>query len=228
MKNIHGIIAKSSIFNGLPEHQMEPIYAISVVKNFKKGEFIFSEGDLANGFYIIIDGLIKIFKGSPEGKEQTLHLFGSGEPFGEVPVFSGEKFPANAQSLTASSLVFIPRKAFVDLINKNPSLALNMLAVLSMRLRQFTVQIENLSLKEIPSRLSAYLLYLSEEQKNKKSINLSISKGELASLLGTIPETLSRILNKMTEQNLIGVTRRNIQILNYSKLKEIAEHGKIE
>jgi CRP/FNR family transcriptional regulator len=115
----------------------------------------------------------------------------------------------------------------VDLISQHPSLALNMLAVLSMRLRQFTVQIEHLSLKEVPARLAAYLIYLAEEQAAEDAVLLTISKGQLASLLGTIPETLSRILAKMIQQNLVRVEGRNITLLNQTGLEELAEHGKL-
>ena len=126
-----------------------------------------------------------------------------------------------------SCLLFFPKAAFVDLISKNPSLALNMLAVLSMRLRQFTVQVENLSLKEVPGRLAAYLLLLSREQKDRNAVTLNISKGQLASLLGTIPETLSRIFTKMSSRDLIEVDGRNIRLLDPDGLEELAEYGKI-
>jgi CRP-like cAMP-binding protein len=101
---------------------------------------------------------------SAEGKEQILHIYGPGHPIGEVPVFSGSRFPANAMAIEKSRMLFFPRRDFVDLISAHPSLALNMLAVLSLRLRQFTVQIENLSLKEVPARLASYLIFLSEKQ----------------------------------------------------------------
>ena len=173
----------------------------------------------------MVDGRVKIYKVSSEGKEQILHIFGPGEPFGEVPVFSGQQFPANAEALSKSHLLFFPRTAFIDLITKKPSLSLNMLAVLSMRLREFTIQVENLSLKEVPGRLASYLIYLADEQGKEDYVTLNISKGQLASLLGTIPETLSRIFAKMTDQNLIAVKGRTIQLLDHQGLEEIAGHG---
>jgi CRP/FNR family transcriptional regulator len=172
-------------------------------------------------------GKVKVFKVSMEGKEQILHIFGPGEPFGEVPVFTGQRFPASASAIAKSSLLFFPRDTFVDLIYQNPSLSLNMLAVLSKRLHQFTVQVENLSLKEVPGRLAAYLLLLSEEQGGKNQVALNISKGQLASLLGTIPETLSRIFAKMNQKDLIQVKGKNINILDLSGMTALAEHGKI-
>ena len=227
MKKIFEILSIIPIFRGLPEDRLKEIRRIAKDKFYDKGKAIFIEGDEGNGFYVVVAGSIKIYKISLEGKEQILHIYGPGNPFGEVPVFSGQHFPANAQALVKSHLLFFPRDAFMDLITKNPSLAMNMLAVLSMRLREFTVQIENLSLKEVPGRLASYLIYLSEEQRTENKIFLTISKGQLASLLGTIPETLSRILTKMNSKDLIEVNGRKIRFLNLGGLKDLAEHGKL-
>jgi CRP-like cAMP-binding protein len=228
MEKILQIISKTPLFNGLPEEQLNDIRQIAVDKLCDKGKTVFFEGDDCNGFYIVADGKVKIYKVSFEGKEHILHIYGPGDPFGEVPVFAGKKFPANAQAILKSHLLFFPRTAFIDLISKNPSLALNMLAILSMRLRQFTVQIENLSLKEVPGRLASYLLYLSREQTRTDMVTLNISKGQLASLLGTIPETLSRILTKMSQQHLIDTSGRNIMLKDLSGLEDLAEHGKLQ
>ena len=95
-----------------------------------------------------------------------------------------------------------------------------MLAVLSRRLRQFATQIENLSLKEVPARLAGYLLYTAEEQGNNDALRLPVSKGQLASLLGTIPETLSRIFARMSEDGLIRVEGRSITIIDREGLRD--------
>jgi CRP/FNR family transcriptional regulator, dissimilatory nitrate respiration regulator len=227
MKHFHDTLVESLLFAGLPQDQLQSIQNIIVEKEFGKGETIFSEGDKGAGFYVVSQGLVKIFKVSLEGKEQILHIFGPGEVFGEVPVFMGENYPANAVSIQKSRLLFFPRVAFVDLISQNPSLSLNMLAVLSMRLRQFAAQIENLSLKEVPGRLASYLILLYREQDQTGSILLTISKSQLASLLGTIPETLSRILAKMSSRNLIEVNGKEITLLDMDGLEDLAESGKI-
>lgn len=220
------IIANSLLFRGLPQEAVGRIAQLAIEKHYRKGQVVFQEGDDGNGFYVIGHGLVKIFKMSMEGKEQILHILGPGEPFGEVPVFSGQRFPANAETLTESRLLFLPRPAFVTLITGNPSLALNMLAVLARRLRQFTTQIENLSLKEVPARLAAYLLYLAREQGKENAVRLTISKGQLASLLGTVPETLSRVFSRMNSQDLIEVEDRHIRLLDRERLEDLAEYGK--
>ena len=214
------------LFHGLPDDQLRDLTQIAVNKHFNKGQIIFSEDEEADGFYVVVEGLVKIFKLSVEGKEQILHIFGPGEPFGEVPVFTGQHFPAHAEAIAESRLCFFPRDAFTDLIQKNPSLALNMLAVLSLRLRQFAVKIEHLSLKEVPGRLAAYLLDLAEEKDMNDSVDLKISKQQLASLLGTIPETLSRILARMTKRGLIQVDGPHIKIVDPEGLEGLAMTGK--
>jgi CRP-like cAMP-binding protein len=218
-------IARVPLFEGLPPGQIEDLAMIVTDQVFRRGETVFSEGEDGNGFYVVITGRVKIFKLSPEGKEQILHFFGPGEPFGEVPVFAGQHFPANAEALEESRIFFFSRKSFVDLVKRNPSLALNMLAVLSKRLRRFAALIDDLSLKEVPGRLAAYLLYLSDQYKGSKDLELPITKTQLASLLGTIPETLSRILGKLSSQGLIETDGRRVRILEKEALRDLAESG---
>jgi CRP-like cAMP-binding protein len=227
MTQMNRMLAVTPLFKGLSEQQLDDISRIAIDRSYKRGESIFIEGDEADGFYIVANGQVKIFKTSLEGKEQILHIYGPGNPFGEVPVFSGSRFPANAQALVKSEIVFLPRKAFVRLIAEHPSLSMNMLAELSMRLRQFTIQIENLSLKEVPSRLASYLIVLAEEQAHTDRVTLTISKGQLASLLGTIPETLSRIFAKMSAQRLIRVEGKEIYLLDIQGLEDLSAAGKL-
>ncbi len=222
---VDAFIGKIPLFNGLPREQVEKLSVISVDSIYKKGDTIFSEGDDANGFYVLRTGRVKIFKLSFEGKEQILHIIFPGEPFGEVPVFSGETFPAHAEALEESRAVFFSKKAFIELIQKDPSIALNMLAVLSRRLKQFIRLVEDLSLKEVPQRLASYFLLMSGNSKNEDLIELEISKGQLANILGTIPETLSRILSKMVNQGLIRVQGRTIRIIDKKGLGDIANGG---
>lgn len=191
---------------------------------FKKGQIIFSEGEDGTGFYLVLKGRVKVFKLSPEGKEQILHILGPGEPVGEVAMFSGECFPAGAQAMEETRLLFFPREAFVEMIRRDPSVALRMLAVLAKRLRKFTALIEDLSLKEVPSRLAGYLLEHERSVRTGSCFNLEIPKAQLASLLGTIPETLSRILARMASEGLIQLDgTRGIRILDKEGLEELAQ-----
>jgi len=220
------VLSKTTLFQGLDREHLEKLSSITTQRSLPKGKIIFLEGDAGDGFYLVSEGRVKIFKNSAEGKEKILHIIEPGEPFGEVAVFTNKQFPASAETLMDSSLLFFPRYEFVRLISENPSLSLNMLGLLTQRLKRFAVQIENLSLKEVPARLAHYLIYLTKEQKDNTKVNLIITKGQLASLLGTIPETLSRILTKMQHQNLVEVQGKRIDIHDLIGLKLLAESGK--
>ena len=215
-------LATISLFQNLAPQYYDDLARIVRVKKIARNQFIFNEGDDGIGFYIIVTGRVKIYKMSPEGKEQILHILGPGEPFAEVAVFSGAHYPANAETLDDSSLYFFPKQDFIKLISRNPSLAMNMLAALSIRLKQFSHMIEALSLKEVPGRLAAHLLYLSAQNNDANDLELDIAKAQLASLLGTIPETLSRIFNKMNKQGLIESKGPAITILDRQGLEELA------
>ncbi len=226
MKKAHDVLLKSQLFGGLPEEHIEEIEKISVDKYFNKGEIIFYDGDKGVGFYLVVEGSVNVYKLSPEGKEQILHIVKEGETIGAVPIFSGKSFPANARAISKSHLLFFHRERFIHLITNKPSLTMNILSLLSMRLREFTIQIENLSLKEIPGRLAAYLLYLSQEQGGKDLIKLNISKVQLANLLGTGPESLSRALGNMKSRKLVEEEGANIKLINRGMLEKLSENGK--
>lgn len=214
--------------------QLSTIDTLARELTFGRGEMIFQEGDRGNGFYIVATGKIKVFKLSFEGKEQILHIYGPGHTFGEVPVFEGKSFPASSMALEPSTILFLPRDAFVDLITATPALAMNMLADLSRRLRAFTVQIENLSLKEVPARLAAYILTLAREgapdndpEQMPGKVTLPISKAQLANLIGTTPETVSRIFKKMADAGLITVQTKDILIQDPDGLSELSDVGRL-
>ncbi|MFZ4441099.1 MAG: Crp/Fnr family transcriptional regulator [Syntrophales bacterium] len=225
MVDIAKQLAGIPLFSGLLQAQYEALFRISLKRSFLKGARIFSEGDEGTGFYVVTGGRVKISKVSMEGKEQILHLCGPGETFGEVSVFTGQGFPADAVAALPSTVLFFPRAAFISLIRQDPALALNMMAQLSKRLREFAGLIEDLSLKEVPGRLAKYLLYLGGRDGND-AVALDVSKGQLAALLGTIPETLSRILTKLNRQGLIRSRGAQIRILDRRGLEEIALEGK--
>jgi len=225
--NVDHFIREIPLFAGLIDEQIQWLAVIVEKRKYSRGKVIFSEGEEAAGLYVLHTGRVKIYKLSSEGKEQILHIFGPGEPFGEVAVFAGGQFPAYAEALEVSETLFFPRKKIVELLTKDPSMAMNMLAMLSKRLKYFTQLVENLSLKEVPQRLAAYLLVLATMKDKRDTVELDIAKGQLASLLGTIPETLSRILNKMTIQGYIEVEGRQIKLLDRQSLENISMGEKL-
>jgi CRP/FNR family transcriptional regulator len=227
-KNTTGeALATIALFSGLTVPYLEKLTAIAVERRCGKNSLIFREGDECDGFYILLEGEVRIYRMSPQGKQKILHLIGPGQPFGEVAVFSGQSFPAYAQANADCRLLYFSKEAFIALASTDPALLLNMLAILSKRLRHFADQIEAITLKEVPTRLAAFLLSLAEEQGRRDRVELHVSKNQLASILGTIPETLSRALSRLTAQGLVTVNGRSIGLVAPERLAELAE-GRVD
>lgn len=218
-------LAGLPLFSGLTPEELSAVAGLGLTRAFSRGQIIFSEGEEGRGFHLLIEGRVKVFKTSPEGKEQILHIWGPGQIFGEVPVFAGGCYPAHAESLDASRTLFLPRAGLLEHLRSNPELGLKLLAALSRRLHHFAGLIEDLSLREVPGRLAAYLLELTPRQAGAAPVvELEVSKGQLASLLGTIPETLSRILSRMAKEGLLEAAGpRGYRLLDVERLLELAD-----
>ncbi len=218
-------VAGLTLFSGLDPDKIEKLAAVAELRRREKGRLLFCAGEPADGFYGVASGRVRIYRSSPSGKEHILHVFGPGEAFAEVVVFQGGVFPADAQALEDSELLFFPRRGFVALLRDDPELAMGMLALLSFRLRFFVKKIEELSLKEVPARLAAHLLLLHAAQKRPR-LDLELPKGHLAGYLGTIPETLSRVLRRMTEEGLIALDGQAVVLRDVARLEELASGEK--
>ncbi|MDI7259505.1 MAG: Crp/Fnr family transcriptional regulator [Thermodesulfobacteriota bacterium] len=225
------LFKRCPLFAGLKEEELKKIRAIATPRRLSKKEVLFSEGEGARGFYSILSGRVKLYKISPDGKEQILHVVSAPDTFAEAALFAEGSYPAFAEALTDSQLLFIPKRDFIQLIEKNPQLSINMIVSLSHYLRRFASLIEELSLKEVSSRIAKYLIDLSfrssKEGKIPREVELDLSKTQLASKLGTISETLSRTLAKMKAKRIIDVKKNKILILNHEALEELASGLKI-
>lgn len=221
ISELNEFLSTIRLWQGLPAEQLDAIAKIAVSRTYGKNEMIFHEGDAGTGFFVVKSGRIKVFKVSAEGKEQILQFFGAGEHFAEVPAFDGDCFPASASALENSELLLFPRMAFLELLQQYPNIAISMLSIFARHLRRFAQLIEDLSLKEVPGRLAAYLLYLSETC-HSESIELDMTKTQLAAFLGTIPETLSRVLSKLSHENLIRIDGSKIHLLDRKHLQQLA------
>ncbi|XWK90243.1 MAG: Crp/Fnr family transcriptional regulator [Phormidium sp.] len=217
--NLQEFLGNSQMFFGLATDEVDALLSITQQQTYQKGETIFWEGDAGTGFFLVVSGKVKVFKISLEGKEQILQVFGVHEHFAEVPAFDGQAFPASAAALEKTELLFFPRTAFLELLKEHPSLAVNLLKVFARHLRRFAKVIEDLSLREVPGRLAAYLLYLSERTSNQEEVELDLTKGQLAALLGTIPETLSRVFAKLSQEEIIILNGSTVKLLDFQRLK---------
>jgi CRP/FNR family transcriptional regulator len=225
------LLRRCPLFAGLKEEDLKRIRTIASLKHIWKRQILFSDGEEAKGFYVLLSGKVKLYKISPEGKEQILHVVSAPDAFAEAALFLEGSYPAFAEALSDSQLLFFPKRDFIHLIEKNPQLSINMIVSLSQFLKRFASLIEELALKEVSSRIAKYLidlsLKLSKEGRSPMEVELDLSKSQLASKLGTISETLSRTLAKMKGKGIIDVKKNRILILDRKLLEELASGLKI-
>jgi len=223
MMDIRSFLAHTFLFHSFTDKETDLLTASTSLKKVSKGEQIFSEGLEATAFFIVVSGKVKIYKLSPDGKEYTLHIHGPGEPVAEAAIFDSMTYPAFCMALEDATLVRISREGFLDLIKKYPELSLKIMSGYSKRLRQFVAKIEELTVKDMKSRLAHYLLENSVIENGKTVYHRTHSKKELASLLGTIPETFSRTLAFFKQQKLVTENDNTIIIFEPEKLRIFAE-----
>lgn len=218
--------SKSELLGQIQPQFLQTLATIVVPKKLCIGEMLFFQNQKATGFYLICEGTVKVFRIGADGREQLIHLFDEGEIIGEVPVFQGSAYPANAMAKSDCRLLYFGRNDFLALGRKQPEILLNILAILSRRLRHFVELIDDLSLKSVNARLAKYILRSSLKQQ-KDIVILDLSKGALASRLGTISATLSRTFKKLQEAGAIRVNGGTISIKDKDHLQSIAEGEKI-
>lgn len=218
------ILSKSQLFSHLDERSLQEISSAAGMRGVSKSEIIFHEGDIAQAFFIVASGKVKIFKLSPDGKEQILMIVSAGNSFAEAALFSGGRYPASAQALDDSELIVISRDKFVRLLGKNPDLAVNLIARLSELLRKMTSLVEELSLTDVTTRLAHRIVSMvqDKETRSRPIVTLVEKKTVLASQLGTIPETLSRSFARLSKEKVIAIDGARIEILDLKKLRELA------
>jgi len=214
-----------TLFQGVSAEKLKLLTAQSVLKKFKAGELVIGESDPVRSFFVLISGQLKLYRSSSEGKEQTLHLLGKGDPFGLCTAFATDSFPASAMAIEDSAVLLIPGAVMEATARQEPALLFNIIRILSGRLKDSMALIESLALKEIPGRLASFLLQLlpKDAADKKSSVELTISQRELAKILGSTPEALSRTLRKMANDGILSTAGRVITIQDYRALKHLAE-----
>ena len=220
------------LFAGLDDRARESVARLATDRRAPAGYLLFREGEAAEGFYVVLEGRVKVYKLSPDGRQQILHVFGPGQAFAEAAMFAGETFPAFAETMEDSRLAFFPRDRFLKGLGENPALAFGLIASLSRLCRQLTGLIEQIALTDVAGRLARYLTDLARRKgvplEKGRSVRLDIAKGELARQLGTVPETLSRALARLAAADLIAVDGKVITFRKAAGLETLAGGQTIE
>ncbi len=211
------------LFTGLPLQDLEHIAAVTVVKSLEKGEYLFREGDTAVGFYVIQRGSVNVHRVNAAGKEQIIHIFRAGESFAEVALASEKGYPADACALESSQVLLVQKVGILALLRRQPELALRMLGSMSSHLRVLVGQLEDLTLKDVETRLANWLIKRCPNSQAERPviIELTMTKRVLAAELGTVSETFSRTLAKFREQKLISVKGKTVVVLSPARLNAL-------
>jgi len=211
------------LFAGLPADGLAAVVGITLIKTLDKGAYLFREGEPACGFYIVQKGAINVHRVNAAGKEQVIHIFRAGESFAEATLATATGYPADARAVEASQVLLVQKEGFVALLRARPELALRMLAAMSLHLRSLVGQLEDLTLKDVETRLANWLVKRCPDWDGGRpvTIQLTAAKRVLAAELGTVSETFSRTLAKFREQKLIEVKGKAIRVLSPAKLSAL-------
>jgi len=207
------------MFSELQPAQIEPLANGTRMIDAPRGGILFNRGDRAHGFYLLLEGQIKLGVISPQGDEKVIGLIQPGESFGEAVLFLERTFPIYAQATLDSKVLLITRDAIFDILDNDVTVVRRMLAGISARNRQLVNDIESISLQNSTQRLIGYLLQISTDSPNPERVQLPANKLTIASMLNITPETLSRVMLRLQTAKLIEVNGKEIVITNVAGLR---------
>jgi CRP/FNR family transcriptional regulator len=208
-------------FSGFPREELEVIAAFTVPKRLEKGEHLFYEGESPAGFYAVQNGAVSVYRVNATGREQVICVFRAGQTFAEAAIAGREGYPANARAIEPSTVLLIPKIDILNLLRKQPELAMRILGSMSQHLRVIVSLLDDLTLKNVEARLANWLLKRCPLPRSTApvSITLDRTKRVLAAELGTASETLSRTLAKFRDDNLLNITGKIIRITDPLRLE---------
>ena len=216
------MLEKTGLLSGLSPAEIKMLAARTVRKQFTAGELLFSEGEPCSGLHVIARGKVRIFKISPNGREQVLAVNVPGESVAELPVFDGGPFPASAMAIEDAEIAFISRRDFNAFCLEHPEVSLKMLSVVGSRLRRLVGIIEELSFTTVRQRLISVIVKLAQTEGKKAEngieIQLPASHQELANQLGTVRELISRNLMRLQAEGMLEVDARRIVVKDIKAL----------
>lgn len=207
------------LFSELQPAQIEQLAVGTKLLDVPRGTTLFSRGDRAHGFYLLLEGQVKLGVISPQGDEKVIGLIQAGQSFGEAVLFLERSFPIYGQVTVDSKILLITRDAIFDILDNDVMVVRRMLAALSARNHQLINSIESLSLQNSMQRMIGYLLQMSAESPDPTQVLLPANKLTIASLLNITPETLSRVMLRLDSAGLIKVNGKEITIVDVEGLR---------
>ncbi|WP_027390032.1 Crp/Fnr family transcriptional regulator [Chrysiogenes arsenatis] len=190
------------------------LFPICTLVEKGKKELLFLEGDEGEYVWFLLKGTIKLFRTTAEGKEVIVHFVYAGEMFAEILLLKGTNYPVNSQALEPIIALGISARGLHELVKTQPDFALRYIGNLSMRLKYFVGLVENLTTGDVSTKFINYLKLLRKKEGKRNVVTLPVPKGDIAVLLGTTPETFSRILKKLSLEGIIAVKGKDIELLD--------------
>ncbi|MGE5470616.1 MAG: Crp/Fnr family transcriptional regulator [Bacteroidota bacterium] len=221
--NIEALLTHVPLFNGLSPEEIARLARATKEIRADKGDILFHKGDPCTGFHLLVHGQVKLAFTSAQGNEKVVEIISQGQSFGEAIMFMDKSYIVFAQALADSLLLHVSKTAIYEELEHDPALCRKMLAGMAMRLHQLINDVESYSLQSGKQRIIGYLLReLPDEALNgtNVAINLTTSKGIIASRLNLTQEHFSRILHELSERGLIVVEGRTIHIPSVVKLRQ--------
>jgi|GEM_PF-1771100 CRP-like cAMP-binding protein len=218
--NILQKLQSATFFNGLDEAQLEKICSKSKILSFNTDELIFCQGNDAAAFFLIIRGWVSIIKENKNAEQSVLHVFKDGESFAEPAALVMGRYPASAYAASPCELLEIRSSSLKSMITEDPDIALRMIIRLSSQLNTLVNEFEQYKTMGVTRRLALFLLDLSENKSDKKSVDLPFNKTVLAAHLGIQPGTLSRAFNHLAEHGVISDRSSHIIFEDIERLQD--------
>jgi CRP-like cAMP-binding protein len=224
---VENTLRSCQLFMGLPAADIAAIASFAIQKNLDKGDYLFHEGDRSEGFYVIQKGAINVHRVSAAGKEQVIHVFRPIESFAEATLATEGGYPADARATEPSTVLLIPKTDFIELLRRRPDLALRMLGSMSQHLRVLVGLLDDLTLKDMETRLANWLLKRCSQTLGNRTVEIKLdrTKRVLAAEMGTTSETLSRTLAKFRDQNLLRVKGNIITLTRPGELRKLLQRN---
>ena len=229
MLPIEQAVARVPMFRRLDAEDRRRVAAVSTLREYAKGDEVFSEGDDASAFYIVASGQVKVVKSTPTGREIILEIFGAGDPLGAVVAYEGKPFPATARALGPTLCVVTPREAFFHLLAEHPSLVRGLLSGLTLRLIELTNRLANLSGARVEERIARLFVQKIEEQGRPERggwfVPIALSRQEIADLAGTTIETAIRVMSRWGKSGVVLTEEAGFLVADRAALERMAGFG---
>lgn len=217
------------LFAGLDEEDFNALSTHLVLGRLNRKEVLFHRGDPADGFYYVLSGQIELGFVAPNGEKKILEVFGAGRTFAEAVTFMRRQvYPVTAQAVTDAQVIKIPNPIYVGLLYKDPDACMRLLGDVCQHLHARVVEIERSTVQNAKTRLTAFILdEIQDTERDSATIDLSLPKHVIASRLSIKPETLSRLLRALVDEELIILEDTRVRIPNVSRLKVSLQRGSV-